>query len=312
MSEKRSHGGEARVRRWLAANVVPRAAVGAELVDTVRTSARLAMFQQRHRVTRRFPARHGEAPAPRVLAVVTHVADPSRPVEACVERLERTLDGLLESLGHTHLELVLNTLPGRHVAAALPEHQRSRLTVRERHDVEPMLLGFEAQAEFADSADEMDWFLYLEDDLVLGDSLLLEKLEYFASGVPADALLLPHRYEFRNGKKLYIDLLSRSSVETVWNRLTVLRIEDWRFAEFENPHSGCYFLSREQLRRWLSTGRHWYGEISLAGPRESAATGSLGEAFRLYKPHPSNLAFLEVRHLGTKYSEYYGAIHGLE
>ncbi len=301
-----------RARPWLAKSVAP-VAVAAEALQAVRTRARIASFQQRVRVVRRFPEPVVERPRPRVLAVVTHVVDGSRPNEVSVERLERTLEGLLESLGHARLELVLNTLPGRHVAAALPEHQRARLAVREHVGVDPMFLGFEAQGEFARRAEDVDWFLYLEDDLVLGDSLLLEKLEYFNSGAPPEALLLPHRYEFWKGQKIYIDLVSKSSPELcAWNRLTLLEIADWKFAEFENPHSGSYCLSRQQFRRWLATGRRWYGLASFAGPRESAATGCLAESFRLYKPHPSNMGFLEIRHWGTGYAEFYAQIHGLE
>jgi hypothetical protein len=63
-------------------------------------------------------------------------------------------------------------MPGRHVAAAsLPVHLRSRLEIRERDGVEPLFVGFEAQDEFERRVDEADWFLYLEDDLVLRDSL---------------------------------------------------------------------------------------------------------------------------------------------
>jgi hypothetical protein len=297
-------------RRWLAKSVVPRVALAAETVRTIRARARLAGFQQRHRVVRRFPAPRVEPERPRVVAVVTHVADPSRSQATTVERLERTLEGLLESLGHTRLELVLSTLPDRHVAAELPEHLRSRLTVREQEVADPMFLGFEAQGEFERRAGEADWFLYLEDDLVLGDALLLEKLAYFNEGAPAEALLLPHRYELWQGRKTYIDLVSRSSLEWTWNRLTELEVGGWRFAEFENPHSGCYCLSQAQLRRWLETGRRWYGLTSYSGPRESAATGCLAEAFRLYKPHSANMGYLEIRHLGSKYSELYAGLHG--
>src|SRR5207237_2534782 len=169
-------------RRWAARRVVAPLAVVAETLQALRTRARIAAFQQRARVVHRFPEPFRERSRVRVLAVVTHVVDGARPQELSVDRLAGTLEGVLESLGHTELELVLNTLPARHVAAALPEHQRSRVAVRERDGVEPMLLGFEAQEEFAIRADDVDWFLYLEDDLVLGDSLFLEKLEYFASG----------------------------------------------------------------------------------------------------------------------------------
>ncbi len=91
--------------------------------------------------------------------------------------------------------------------------------------------------------------------------------------------------------------------------MTVLEVGGWKFAEFENPHSGFFALSQTQLRRWLATGRHWHGKISFVASRESAATGCLGEAFRLYKPHPANMRFFEVRHLDTKYSEQHHQRH---
>jgi hypothetical protein len=295
---------------WLGQRVVAPAGVVVEAVRAVRTRVRIASFQQRARIVRRFPGPPQEQPRPRVVAVVTHVADQSRPREASVERLEQTMDGLLQSLGHTEIELVLNTLPGRHVADDLPEHLRSRLVVRERVDVEPIFLGFEAQQEFVERAGDADWFLYLEDDLVLTDSLLLEKLEYFNAGAPEGFVLLPHRFELWKGRKFYIDFLSKAKTSQEWNRLTQLDVGGWTFAEFENPHSGCYCLSQQQLRRWIETGRHWYGLSSYTGPRESAATGCLAESFRLYKP--LQMTFLEIRHLGAKYARLYSEIHDLD
>ena len=296
-------------RRWLERNVVAPVALAVETMRAFRTRAEIASFRQRGAVAHRFPEPPSESSRPRVLAVVTHVADDSRPSEFFVRRLRTTLDGLLESLGHTRLEIVLNTLPGRHVASELPDYLASRLSVRERTGVEPMFLGFEAQAEFVARADEDDWFLYLEDDLVLSEGLMLEKLGYFNDGAPPNALLLPHRYEFWNGRKTYIDLVSKSTLQWSWNRLTVIQIESWKFAEFDNPHSGCYCLSRAQLHRWLETGRRWYGQVSYTAPRESAATGCLAESFRLYKPHPSNVNFFEIRHQDTKYAEFFAQIH---
>jgi hypothetical protein len=282
-----------------------------ELARALRTRAQIAAFGTRAELTRRFPEAPATRAKPTVVAVVTHVADPDRPAAEAAERLERTLDGLLESLGHTRLELVLNTIPGRHAAADLPPYLRSRLALAEHEISDPMFLGFEAQSAFESRAETADWFLYLEDDILVADSLLLEKLDYFNGAAPPDALLLPHRYELWRGRKTYIDLVSKASPEIgSWNRLTVLRVDDWKFAEFENPHSGFYCLSRPQLRRWLATGRHWYGKISHVASRESAATGCLAEAFRLYKPHPDNMTFLEVRHWDTKYSELQERLHG--
>jgi hypothetical protein len=291
----------------LAKNVVPSFGMGVELVATFRRRARLAAFQQHVRVASRFPEPYTPPAPPRVLAVVTHLADPSRPSTLTVERLERTLDGLVYSLGHTDLEIVLNTLPERDVAAALPEHLGSRLVVRPQTGVEPLYLGFRAQDIFVERRSDFDWFVYIEDDLVLWDALLLEKLTYFAEGAPPEAVLLPHRYELWNGVRTYIDIVSRTEPEPHWNRLTMIDLGGWRFAEFVNPHSGFYCLSRSQLELWLESGRHWYGVVSYAAPRESAATGALMESFRIYKPHPANLRFLELMHWDTKFTE---RVHG--
>ncbi|HEY7422224.1 MAG TPA: hypothetical protein VH541_09445 [Gaiellaceae bacterium] len=302
-----------RARPWVDRNVLAPVGLAVETVRVVRVRSEIAFVRQRARVHRRFPAPIVERPGPRVLAVLTHVAGPETETNDSAHRLEQTLDGLLESLGHTRLELVLNTLPDRHVAADLPEHLRSRLVVREQHDVEPLFLGFRGQDELVRRAEDADWFLYLEDDLVLGDSFFLEKLEYFNAGAPARSVLLPNRYELWQGRKVYIDQWSRKrDFDPAWGRLTALELGDWKFAEFVNPHSGCYCLSHAQLRRWLATGRQWYGLASYAGPREGAATGSLEECFRLYKPHPDNSHFLEIRHQGTKYAELYSQVHDLE
>jgi hypothetical protein len=281
-----------------------------ETVRAVRTRIEISLVRQRVTVTRRFPQAARDGLVPRVLVVVTHVGDPVRDSESGVARLAHTLDAVLESLDHAHVDLVLNTLPDRHVASDLPPHLHTRLEIREQAGVEPLFVGFEAQNEFARRLDDADWFLYLEDDLLLRDSLFIEKLAFFNAAAPRNALLVPHRYELWRGSKVYIDLCSKQAPgeNRTTNALTRIEIGDWKFAEFENPHSGVYCLSRPQLSEWLESGRHWYGLASYAGPRESAATGSLEEVFRLYKPHPDNMNFLEVRHLGTKYAELYARV----
>jgi hypothetical protein len=281
-----------------------------ELVFALRARLRIAAFAQRVQVAHRFPEPAREPARPRVLVAITHVTDLERSTDEGVARLERTLESLLEAFSEASLEIVLNTLPGRHVAESLPGYQRERLTVRERPQADPMFAGFEAQDVFASRVAEFDWFLYLEDDILVQDTLLLDKLAYFNAGAPPDALLLPHRYELWRGRKTYIDLVSKATPEWRWSRLTPITVGGWRFVEFDNPHSGCYCLSRAQLGSWLESGRRWYGRVSYVAPRESAATGCLAEVFRLYKPHPDTKGFLEVRHQGTKYAEFFDGFHG--
>jgi hypothetical protein len=154
----------------------------------------------------------------------------------------------------------------------------------------------------------------LEDDLVLCDNLLLEKLVLFNEAAPTDAVLLPHRFEVWHGHKIWIDLRAKDhpGEDMTAGRLTEIEAGSWKFAEPGNPHAGFYALSQSQMQRWLATGRQWYKLCSYFGPLESAATGCLEECFRLYKPHPANIDFLEIRHFGTKYSEFYASLHGPE
>jgi hypothetical protein len=283
-----------------------------ELLAAVRVRLEIIRVRQRAAVHQRFPTPLSDDPGPRVLAVVTHLTNERHDPSVFVDRLSATLDGLFLSLSRTRLELALNSLPGRHVAAALPEHQRTRLQVfANDHVDDPLFLGFEAQEAFADRIDQFDWFLFLEDDLVLSDSLLLEKLAFFNQAAPTDAVLLPHRFEVWHGRKVWIDRRSRRhpGEDMTAGRLTELKIGGWRFAEPTNPHAGFYALTQSQVRRWLATGRQWYKLCSFFGPLESAATGCLEECFRLYKPHPDNIDFLEIRHFGTKYSESSPNLH---
>ncbi len=76
-----------------------------------------------------------------------------------------------------------------------------------------------------------------------------------------------------------------------------------QFSECANIHSGSYLLNHAQLDLWLASGRHLYRQVSYIGPLESAASGCLMEVFRVYKPAPPNLRFLEVRHYDNCYAE---------
>jgi hypothetical protein len=115
--------------------------------------------------------------------------------------------------------------------------------------------------------------------------------------------LLPNRYEVWQGTKNYIDLTIDTNV--AWNKLSSVDIDGVKYAECTNPHAGLYCLSQSQLHTWVKSGRRWNYQDLMVSPLESAATFCLLECFKLYKPHPTNLNFLEVRHYDTKYSKLY-------
>jgi hypothetical protein len=246
---------------------------------------------------------------PKVFAIVTHVtskAELHHPhlVATKVDKLKNTIDGLLTSFAHCDLSILINTVPDQHIIAHLPDYQRHYIQVLETSDCDPMYLGFRVQDEFIKRLDDFDWFLFIEDDIVVHDSSFLEKLERFNQDCGyEDAVLLPNRYEMWEGKKTYIDLVI--SPEIAWNKLSEVEVGEIKFAECANPHSALYCLSRSQLQRWVKSGRTWYNQNLMVGPLESAATFCLLECFKLFKPHPANLHFLEVRHHDDKYSRLY-------
>lgn len=248
-----------------------------------------------------------------VLAVVTHIvrkeeARDSEIGRQKIQRLSNVIDGLLSSLAHCDLKIVLNTSPNMNVIAFLPSYMQERIVIRETVMNDPMLIEFYAQDIMIEQQDEFDWFLFLEDDIVIRDSSLLEKYAFFNACFGKHDLLMPNRYEMYNGVKMYIDITidfarDDGKPHLVYLAPSTVDVGGVVFSENANPHAGFYCLNKEQLKAWIKGGRHWYKAVVGVGPLESAATFCLFESFNLYKPHSSNLHFAEVYHFDTKYSK---------
>jgi hypothetical protein len=170
-----------------------------------------------------------------------------------------------------------------------------------------MFVEFRLQEEFVERGEKCDWFLFIEDDIVLYDAFVIEKLEKLEkfnlqSGYEK-AILYPNRLEMYQGTKRYMDLTIDPQLS--WNQLSGVEIEGVKFAEFSNPHSAFYCLSRKQMKEWIKSGRLFKNQVVNVEPLESAATFFVWESFSIYKPHPSNLNYFEVRHYDSKYSKLY-------
>ncbi|MGL5063173.1 MAG: hypothetical protein ACRC62_24605 [Microcoleus sp.] len=286
-------------------------AILGELSRVATRYIKMMFFYQRKRVIHLFGVNDiPEIKRPKVLVALAHITsvEESQNPEtgaAKIERLKHTIDGLLASFAHCELSIIINTLPNRHVAAYLPEYQKKLIQVQEEPDCDPMFVEFRLQEEFVKRVDEFDWFLFLEDDIIISDAFVLEKLEKFnqQSGYE-NAILYPNRYEMHEGIKRYIDLTILAEGLT-WNKLSSVEIEGVKFAEFNNSHAAFYCLSRKQMQRWIKSGRLLKDRVIDVGPLESAATFCLLECFSIYKPHPANLHYFEVRHYDTKYSKLY-------
>ncbi len=219
------------------------------------------------------------------------------------ERLATTLDGLLMSFAHCSLDVLIITMRERHVFKFLPDYLQSAVSVVEVECDDPMFIGFQAQDRLIARRDLNDWFMFIEDDIEIRDGDFLDKVSRFCEMPGMERCVLqPNRFEYWQGVKRYIDLTPFVGIVT-WNRLSTVVQDGNRLSECSNPHSGVFCLSRAQLDMFVATGRNWRGADIMGGPRESSATFSLMECFTLYKPHPENFSYLEVRHVDTKYSQ---------
>ena len=291
--------------------VMFRLALMIELIRNLKQYFKVALFYQRCDVIKTFGEGQQVKPIPpKVIAVIPHITSVEESQDrqkavAKIEKLRLTIDSLLASFAHCELTIVIKTVADQHITAYLPEYQINCIQVQEESDLDPMFMGFKCQDELVKRVDEFDWFLFLEDDILLEDSFILEKLEKFNTNCGSKrALLFPNRYELWEGTKRYIDLIIDRGLE--WNRLSTVEVDGVKFGECTNPHSGFFGLSKDQVKLWMESGREWNNKnLGFGGPRECAATFSLLECFSIYKPHPTNLHFFEVRHYDTKYSQLY-------
>ena len=220
---------------------------------------------------------------------------------------------------HAKVDIVLSTAGDRHALdwLGLPQGMYAR---RNFPDVDPKLLGFTCQDVLKEHRGAYDYYCYMEDDLVVHDPLFFRKLAWFDTLFGAEAVLLPHRFEyndrcifpkgyvetdgFEEGSELveslsfaqkYIDFADRPVLAAS------LPGGEVRFVKARNPHSGCFFLTAEQFERWLS--RPYFDERTgeFSSTFESPATWGLIRTFGVYKSDFPMAAFFEIEHAGARF-----------
>jgi hypothetical protein len=128
-------------------------------------------------------------------------------------------------------------------------------------DDDPKLLGFYCQTLLRDRWGNYDYYCYLEDDLILHDAWLFQKMAWFTGHVGNDTVLLPNRFERSANlayKKCYVDGdLARSATEKLQDLSDQPQLSSTvmgasvRFVRPLNPHSGCFFLNARQMQHWI-------------------------------------------------------------
>jgi hypothetical protein len=181
---------------------------------------------------------------------------------------------------------------------------------------EPMLLGFECQAVLRDCLGQYDYYCYLEDDLILHDPWFFIKLKWFTQQVGELNLLQPNRYEVSSHgvvHKAYIDgdlaahvTAKFQNVQEKPELIGTIMETPVTFRRPLNPHSGCYFLTANQMVYWVKQPYFLDRDTSFVGSLESAATLGIMKTFHIYKPTPHQAGFLEIQHFGTSFISLIG------
>lgn len=177
----------------------------------------------------------------------------------------------------------------------------------------PGFLGFECARWIRENLGRYDYYVYLEDDIVLRDPLFFLKLDRFYGQFGAlhpRVILQPQRYEealvAANPKtpksldRLYIDY---DDDARTWgpvpegDRLTMaflgLEVE---FEPARNPHAGCYVLTEAHAQRVVAHPDFLNQEKVVITPIDTAATAFVARALTVYKPTLRWLSFLDVYH----------------
>ena len=210
----------------------------------------------------------------------------------------------------THrLDVVVCTTGGSHVLDTLD--LSSRFYRAHATAAEPMLLGFECHDVLRAGLEDADMFCYLEDDIIIRDPWFFTKLAWFAAWSGPGRLLQPNRYELSakaRVHKLYIDgdidakfTAKYQTPPDMPELVTRVMNQALRFRAGPNPHSGCFFLTKAQMRRWAGRDYFLDRDTGFMGPLESAATLGVLRCFEIYKPAPDCASFLEVLHGDNRY-----------
>jgi hypothetical protein len=216
-----------------------------------------------------------------------------------------------EALRH-HIDIKVVTDGRHHLLDQLPQHFQGSFEQLATHPAHGRLLGFEAQRVLAAALDgAYDCYGYLEDDLLIHDPCFFQKISWFTELMGSSSLLLPQRVEYSgmpsHVDRFYIDgPIAEADLRPLVPESGPVRMAQWAgghipFEPPRNPHSGCFFLSHEQLSHWVEQPWWQDGDCSFISPLESAATLGIAKTFALFKPCFTHAAWLEIQHHGTDF-----------
>jgi hypothetical protein len=154
---------------------------------------------------------------------------------------------------------------------------------------DPRKLVHESLAEMAEHVEEYDYFINIEDDIVLPSETFGNVLDFDKANL-VNEVLHPNRIEVLNGRKLPND-------PTIRPRVWTYQEKQWKGHAIRvatNPHAGILILSQEKLRYCLANiDVSFRGEF--LGVGMESAFAYFHRPFSLYRPY-KNLDFHVVIH----------------
>jgi hypothetical protein len=212
---------------------------------------------------------------------------------------------LVNQAANTTVDVIICTTGNFHLLEYLPPGLR--LFKHQNTNADPLFLGFECHTVLRENLGNYDFYGYLEDDLIMQDGWFFQKLDWFTQLAGSNNLLQPNRFEIGDDPpvKLYIDGDLRPDITSPYqNRQEHSELhgtylgQNICFQRPLNPHAGCFFLNQAQLFYWTQQAQFWDRKTSFVGPLESAATLSVLQTFRIYKPARDYANFFEIQHAG--------------
>ncbi|WP_322042787.1 hypothetical protein [Paraburkholderia sp. J67] len=142
---------------------------------------------------------------------------------------------------------------------------------------EPQRIVYESLQRMLGVIDQYDWFLNIEDDILI-EPQTLERMMAFAAQSPVNEILLPNRVETSGTGEIYcVDLLAMPGWKSLRNEFDGLALD-----VADNPHSALMFLSREQMQ-YARDRVQWTRRDRIVGGLMASAYANAHQAFLLWR-----------------------------
>lgn len=222
--------------------------------------------------------------------------------EHCIDHWPAELQPL-ERAAAIEVEIHVFT-DGVHLLGEALDPYAGRVQVHAIELADPRLLPIHTRNWLLQHQPSADLSLYLEDDLVIGDPLFLDKQLWFLERTQHRAVLMPHRVEpvpagpesqlLVDGPlaPAFIQRFCQPQEDAAQGRFD----PDGPLIHFDvasNPHSGSFVLSAPQVEHLRPLQLPSDGFVS---PLETAATLTVLAHFPVFKPSKGQQRFLQIEH----------------